>query len=128
MAQLRQDYPKFVERNTEIITIGPEDATAFTTWWHEHQMPFIGIPDPKHDITKLYNQQFKLLRGGRLPAMAVIDKESKIRLMHYADLPSDIPSDEAVLALLDKINQESTVTGNKPVMSEASDNSALPAA
>ena len=128
MAQLRQDYPKFVERNTEIITIGPEDATAFTTWWHEHQIPFIGIPDPKHDIAKLYNQEFKLLRGGRLPAMAIIDREGKIRKMHYADLPSDIPSDEEVLALLDKINQESTVTGNKPVMSEASDNSALPAA
>jgi len=26
MAQLRQDYQKFVERNTEIVTIGPEDA------------------------------------------------------------------------------------------------------
>jgi peroxiredoxin len=128
MAQLRQDYPKFVERNTEIITIGPEDATAFTTWWHEHQIPFIGIPDPKHDIAKLYNQEFKLLRGGRLPAMAIIDREGKIRKMHYADLPSDIPSDEEVLALLDKINQEPTITGNKPAMSEASDNSALPAA
>ena len=114
MAQLRQDYPKFVERNTEVIAIGPEDTAEFTTWWHGHQMPFIGIPDPKHDIAKLYNQQFKLLRGGRLPAMAVIDKESKIRLMHYADLPSDIPSDEAVLALLDKINQESATVENNP--------------
>ena len=114
MAQLRQDYPKFVERNTEIFAIGPEDIAEFTSWWHAHQMPFIGIPDPKHDIAKLYNQQFKLLRGGRLPAMAVIDKESKIRLMHYADLPSDIPSDEAVLALLDKINQESATVENNP--------------
>ena len=105
MAQLRQDYQKFVERNTEVITVGPEDANAFTTWWHEHQMPFIGIPDPKHDIAKLYNQEFKLFKGGRLPALAVIDKEGKIRLMHYADLPSDIPSDEEVLALLDNLNK-----------------------
>ena len=106
MAQLRQDYQKFVERNAEIITIGPEDANAFTNWWHEHQMPFIGIPDPKHDIAKLYNQEFKLFKGGRLPALAVIDKEGKIRLMHYADLPSDIPTDEKVLSLLDNLNKE----------------------
>ena len=106
MAQLRQDYQKFVERKAEVITVGPEDATGFTKWWHEHQMPFIGIPDPKHDIAKLYNQEFKLLRGGRLPSMAVIDKAGKVRFMHYADLPSDIPSNEDILSLLDKLNKE----------------------
>ena len=110
---MRQDFQKFVERNAEIITVGPEDADSFAKWWHEHQMPFIGIADPKHDIAKLYNQEFKLLRGGRLPAMAVIDKEGRIRLMHYADLPSDIPTDEEVLALLDRLNHETGVTENK---------------
>ena len=110
---MRQDYQKFVERNAEIITAGPEDASAFTKWWHEHQMPFIGIPDPKHDIAKLYNQQFKLLRGGRLPTLAVIDKEGKIRLMHYADLPSDIPPDEEVLSLLDNLNKEKYTISDK---------------
>jgi peroxiredoxin Q/BCP len=113
MAQLRQDYQKFVERNTEIVTVGPEDANSFTKWWHEHEMPFTGIPDPTHEIAKLYNQQFKLLRGGRLPAMAVIDKAGQIRLMHYADLPSDIPTDEEVLALLDKLNGETGGIDNK---------------
>ena len=113
MAQLRQDYQQFVERNTEVITIGPEDTGSFTKWWHEHEMPFIGISDPTHEIAKLYNQQFKLLRGGRLPAMAVIDKEGWIRLMHYADLPSDIPTDEEILALLDRLNNEKDATENK---------------
>jgi len=113
MAQLRQDYQKFVERNTEIITIGPEDTGAFTSWWHEHEMPFIGIPDPKHDVAKLYSQEFKLFKGGRLPALAIVDREGKIRLMHYADLPSDIPADEAVLSLLDNLNKEAATTENK---------------
>jgi len=114
MAQLRQDYQKFTERNTEIIVMGPEDAASFQTWWHAHEMPFIGIPDPQHDIAKLYNQQFKLLRGGRLPAMAVIDMNGNVRLMHYSDLPSDIPTDEEVLALLDKLNGEKSVPETKP--------------
>jgi peroxiredoxin Q/BCP len=108
MAQLRQDYQMFVDRNTEIITVGPEGAKTFTDWWHEHQMPFIGIPDPDHNIAKLYGQQSKLLKGGRLPAMAVIDRESKIRFMHYADLPSDIPPDQDILSLLDNLNKENS--------------------
>jgi peroxiredoxin len=103
MAQLRQDYPKFVERNTEIVAVGPEDVQSFASWWHEHEMPFIGIPDPKHEISQLYSQQFKLLKGGRMPALAVIDMEGRIRLMHYGDSMSDIPSDEAILSLLNTL-------------------------
>ena len=106
MAQLRQDYQKFVEQNTEIIVVGPEDSKTFISWWHEHQMPLVGIPDPKHDIAKIYGQRFNLLRGGRLPALSVIDKKGKIRSMHFSDLPSEIPSDEEVLALLDNLNKE----------------------
>ncbi len=106
MAQLRQDYQRFIENNTEIVTVGPEDVKGFTSWWHEHQMPFIGIPDPKHDIAGLYSQEFKVLKGGRLPALIVIDRDGKIRLSHYADSPSDIPSDEEILALLEKLNKE----------------------
>ena len=109
MAQLRQDYQKFTEQNAVLITVGPEDAESFAKWWHEHQMPFTGIPDPKHEIAKTYNQEFKLLRGGRMPAMMVIDKNGQIRFRHYADLPSDIPADEDVLALLDKMNKEGPV-------------------
>jgi peroxiredoxin len=109
MAQLRQDYQKYLELDTEIVVVGPEDNKSFTSWWHDHQMPFIGIPDPKHDIARLYSQQFKLFKGGRLPALSVIDKEGKIRLMHYSDLPSDIPSSEEILSLLDKLNKEESV-------------------
>ena len=110
MAQLRQDYQKYVELDTEVIAIGPEGAEPFTQWWLEHKMPFVGIPDPRHVIAKLYSQKFNLLKGGRLPALAVIDKEAKIRLMHYADSLSDIPSDEQILALLVEINRKDKVT------------------
>jgi peroxiredoxin len=106
MAQLRQDYQKFVERGTEVIAIGPEEAEAFTRWWHDHKMPFTGIPDPQHTISKLYSQKTKLIKGGRMPAQAVIDRDLKIRLMHFGDSMSDIPSDDEILALLDNLNKE----------------------
>jgi peroxiredoxin Q/BCP len=113
MAQLRQDYQKFVERNAEIIAVGPENNEEFAKWWHENQMQFIGIPDPNRDVAKLYYREFKEFKGGRLPALAVIDTQSKIRLMHYSDLPSDITPNEEILALLDNLNQENKGISDK---------------
>ncbi len=106
MAQLRQDIQKFLDRHAEVIAVGPEDQKSFADWWHSHRMPFTGIPDPDHVLAKLYSQKVKWIRGGRLPALMVIDKRGDIRLEHYADMPSDIPSDETVLALLDDLNKE----------------------
>ena len=106
MAQLRQDYQKFADRETEIIAIGPEAPEAFADWWHKHQMPFTGIGDPQHVIAKLFGQKVKLLKLGRMPAQFVIDKEGMMRNVHYGESMADIITDEDVLALLDEINKE----------------------
>jgi peroxiredoxin len=106
MAQLRHDYQNFVDRETEIIAVGPEGPDAFADWWHRHQMPFIGTGDPKHVIAKLFGQQVKLLKLGRMPAQFVIDKEGRMRNVHYGESMQDIITDEEVLALLDEINRE----------------------
>jgi len=107
MAQLRQEHQQFVDREAEVIAIGPEDATAFTKWWHNHKMPFTGIPDPNHLIVEsLYSQKFKLIKGGRMPALAIIDKSGKLRLMHYADSMADIPTDQDILVMVDELNKE----------------------
>jgi len=109
MAQLRQDYQKFVARETEIIAIGPEGHEDFADWWHKHQMPFIGIGDPQHVIAKLFGQKVKLLKLGRMPAQFVIDKEGRMRNVHYGESMSDIMTDEEALALLDEINKGKAV-------------------
>jgi peroxiredoxin Q/BCP len=106
MAQLRQDYQKFVQRNSEVIAIGPEDAKPFADWWHSEHMPFPGIPDPEHVIAKMYGQQVKLLKFGRMPALVVVDMDGNIRYHHYGESMSDIPLDEEILSLLDELNKE----------------------
>jgi peroxiredoxin len=108
MAQLRRDYQKFVERNTEVIAIGPEDAGSFADWWHEHQMPFTGIADPEHVIAKMYGQQVKLVKLGRMPASLLIDRDGNIRFSHFGESMSDIPENEQVLSLIDELNSEDT--------------------
>ena len=106
MAQLRRDYQEFVSRDTEVIAVGPESAEAFADWWHKHQMPFIGIGDPQHVIAKMFGQKVKLLKLGRMPAQFVIDKEGRMRNLHYGESMADIMTDEEVLALVDEINRE----------------------
>jgi peroxiredoxin len=104
MTQLRQDYPKFVERDAEILVVGPESPQAFARWWQERRMPFVGLPDPKHEVARLYGQEVNWLKLGRMPALLVIDKAGRIRYRHYADNMSDIPGNAEVLGILDELN------------------------
>jgi peroxiredoxin len=106
MAQLRREYQKFVERGTEVIAVGPENTKDFGAFWREHKMPFPGIPDPKHQIARLYGQQIKLTKWGRMPALVVIDKHGMVRFAHYGDSMSDIPTDEEIMVFLDELNKE----------------------
>jgi peroxiredoxin Q/BCP len=106
MAQLRQDYQKFVERNTEIIAIGPEGTNAFADWWHKHNMPFVGVADPEHIIAKMFGQQVKLIKLGRMPGSLVIDKGGKIRYKHFGESMSDIPENQRILSLIDELNRQ----------------------
>ena len=106
MAQLRQDYKEFVARNVEVIAIGPEDNKRFAEYWYKEHMPFVGIADPEHVIARLYGQQVKPLKMGRMPALVVIDKSGRIRYQHFGESMSDIPLDEEILSLLDQLNRE----------------------
>jgi len=105
MAQLRQDYQKFIDRDTEIVVVGPENQTEFARYWQKENMPFVGLPDPRHEVANLYGQQVKLLKLGRLPALLVIDKNGQVRYSHYGSSMSDIPANTDILTIIDQLNQ-----------------------
>ena len=110
MAQLRRDYQKFVDKSSEVIAVGPEDAKTFKEWWQSHKMPFVGIADPAHKLAGLYGQQVKLLKLGRMPALFVIDRHGRVRFQKFGESMSDIASSTDVLALLDELNEKETGT------------------
>lgn len=105
MAQLRQDYTKFVEQNTEIIVIGPESSRAFVAYWQREDLPFVGLPDPTHSVLKRYGQEVNLFKLGRMPAQVMIDRQGIVRYVHYGHSMMDIPENEELLELLTEINQ-----------------------
>lgn len=97
---MREDHDKFAARGAVIIATGPDDAAAFRERWTAEKYPFIGIPDPEHKITGLFEQRWKLLGLGRLPSVVVIDREGSIRTRHDGSQMWDIPSNDEVLAEL----------------------------
>jgi peroxiredoxin Q/BCP len=106
MAQLRQDYSQFVERDAEVIVVGPENAEAFAEYWSRESLPFIGLPDPGASVLKLYGQEVNLFKLGRMPAQVLIDRSGAARYVHYGKSMSDIPDNDELLALLDGINSD----------------------
>lgn len=106
MAQLRQDDPKFREQGVKIVVIGPEKASAFRSYWQEHDLPFIGLPDPTHSVLRLFGQEVNLFKLGRMPAQVIVDKKGIVRFAHYGHAMSDIPDDKELLKFLIEMNRE----------------------
>ena len=104
MAQLRRDYSQFVDRDTEVVVVGPEDAKSFSKYWKAHSLPFVGLPDPTYSVLKLYGQEIDLFRLGRMPAQVLVDKAGIARFVHYGHDMTDIPENQEVLALVDEID------------------------
>ncbi len=106
MAQLRQGYQKFVDRDAEIVVVGPDSEQAFKDYWQKEELPFVGLADPTHTVAKRYGQEVKLLKWGRMPALMVIDKDGQVAYKHYGGSMSDIPPNPQILSILDGLNQE----------------------
>jgi peroxiredoxin Q/BCP len=104
MAQLRQDFAEFEKRGTTILVVGPEKRAAFARYFRENDLPFTGLPDPSHTVLKLYGQQIKLFKYGRMPAQVLVDKAGTARFVHYGHDMTDIPKNADMLALIDGLD------------------------
>lgn len=106
MSQLRHDYQRFVELDTEVVVVGPESADRFRSYWEKHKLPFVGLPDPTHTVLKRFGQEVKIFKLGRMPAQVMVDKSGKARYVHYGHSMADIPDNQELLSLLLQMNQK----------------------
>ncbi len=104
MAQLRQDYDRFTALGAVILVVGPERAEVFKKYWAKENLPFIGLPDPKIKVLKLYGQELNWFKMGRMPAQVMVDRSGIARFAHYGDAMSDIPANEELFELLATLN------------------------
>lgn len=103
MTQLCHDYGSFVKKETTILVVGPENSSAFRRYWEENNLPFIGLPDPEYKVLKLYGQQIRIFKFGRMPAQVLVDKNGIARFVHYGLSMSDIPDNASLLELIDQL-------------------------
>jgi peroxiredoxin len=104
MAQLRQDYQKFVDRDSEVVVVGPDSEQDFKDYWQKEGLPYVGLADPSHTVARQYGQEVKLLKLGRMPALMVVDKAGQVVYAHYGGSMSDIPPSSEILSVLEESN------------------------
>jgi peroxiredoxin Q/BCP len=103
LARLRDDYQEFVNRDVEIIAVGPDQPAAFRLYWWAERIPFVGLPDPDHRIALLYRQEVNLFKLGRMPLVMVLDRDGVIQYAHYGASMSDIPENATLLSFIDRL-------------------------
>ena len=91
MAQLRQDSEKLEKLDIEVLVVGPENSKSFKKYWNKESLPFKGLPDPDHSVMKLYGQEVKIFKLGRMPAQMLIDKSGILKFVYYGNSMADIP-------------------------------------
>lgn len=107
MARLRDSYAEFTGRKAEILAVGPDSPAKFRTYWRENRLPFIGLPDPKHAVARLYKQQINLFKLGRMPLNLVLDRSGHMRYVHYGNDMTDIPDNETFIQVIEQLNAAS---------------------
>lgn len=107
MARWRDHYEEFTRRGAELVTVGPDSASAFRAYWKTQKLPFIGLPDPGHAVALRYKQEVNLFKLGRMPLVTVLDRDGLIRFAHYGASMSDIPSNAELLDVIDQLNAAS---------------------
>ncbi len=104
---MRNSYAEFTTRGVEIVAVGPNDMESFRRYWANENIPFIGLPDPDHRISRLYRQEVNLFKLGRMPLNTVLDVDGRIRYVHFSSSMSDIPDNETFLNVIDHLNASS---------------------
>ena len=107
MARLRDGYSDFVEREAEILAVGPNDEATFNRYWRDERIPFVGLPDPDHQVARMYRQEVNLFKLGRMPLNCIVDTKGYVRYVRYGSSMRDIPSNAELLHVIDELKASS---------------------
>jgi len=77
-------------------------------YWQTNQLPFVGLPDPKHRVLKLFGQKVKIFKLGRMPAQVLVERDGITRYVYYGHSMSDIPQNKDMLTKIENLNKSGT--------------------
>jgi len=87
--------------------VGPNSQAMFEEYWQKEKIPFHGFADADHRVARMYKQEVKLFKLGRMPLNCVVDQKGYIRFAHYGASMQDIPPNAELLHVIDELNASS---------------------
>jgi len=71
----------------------------------KHMFPIYYDASDEKIAKNVLNQEFKVFKLGRMPALLVVNKEQMIRYAYYGENMHDIPRNEEILSFLKELNK-----------------------
>jgi len=110
-------YDEFRDRETEVVSVVPEEPETLKGWQDAYDLPYPLLADPETAIGDAYDQpvRFGLLGRlsdffGRMPEAIVIDArgDPEIAWTYRSRSTFDRPSIDEILDEIDRIREDST--------------------
>ncbi len=54
----------------------------------------------------MFHQEIKITKLGRMPGLLIVDKQGIVQYAYYGDSMKDIPDNNTLFEVIDKINNE----------------------
>jgi peroxiredoxin len=100
---LRDDYEQFTSRGAEVLAISAEAPARSEAYLRAHRLPFPTLIDEDHAVFDEYDATSRLMSLGQRPALFVVGPDGVVRCGDVGAQQWNIPSNEAVLAVLDSL-------------------------
>ena len=97
---MREDHQRFADLGATVIAIAPEPVTAVERYERQHPVPYTILSDETHVCFDAYDVASRALSLGQRPALFVIDAAGVVRFDSVGTQQWQIPTNDAVLAVL----------------------------
>ena len=103
-ARLRRDIDKFENLDTFLYPILVDNEKNAKKMEQKYARKYAIFYDESKKVTIMLKQEKKWIKLGRMPGLLVIDKKGIIQCAYYGKNMHDIPENNEILQVLEKIN------------------------
>ena len=104
--RIAKELEKFKTLNAEIYAITAdrfENARRLELRYVKEAFPIYF--DKTHEVVRMLNQEVKVYKLGRLPAILIVDKQGVVQWAYYGESFLDIPKNSMLLEILEKLDK-----------------------
>lgn len=101
---MRRDLEKFEDLDAFLYTILADRESNAKKLEEKYARRYPVFFDKTKEVMDLLKQEVSALKLGRMPALLIVDKKGIIQYAHYGDTMQDIPENEEIIEVLQKIN------------------------